>query len=123
MTLKEQLKKKGKSIRSVANDLKLNHSTVIQILQGKYQGSEDTIRKVLKHISFILIDKEDLNSIIYSDPDLFIRAFSFAMRSFKNFTDDESITLVDLTLKLKKFKKFIEEEKLNKESLIKNENR
>lgn len=113
MNLKEQLKKKGKSIRGIANDLKLNHSTVIQILNGKYEGKDSTTDRVLRHIAFVLIDKEDLNEVIYSNPDLFIRTFIFAIRSIKNFTDEESLVLNDTTLKLKKYIKHAKAETLN----------
>lgn len=113
MNLKDQLKKKGKSIRSIAAALKLNHSTVIQILNGKYDGKDTTTERVIRYVKFVLIDKEDLNEVIYSNPELFIRAFSFAMRSLKNFSDDESLVLIETSLKLKKYKKHLESENLN----------
>jgi hypothetical protein len=111
MTLTEQLRKKGKSIRRIAAELKLNHSTVLQILKGNYPGSEDTKKKVIDYINFILIDKEDLNPIIYNNIDLFIKTFQNAIRDKKYFTDDQAMILVDVSFKLKRHKQFIEESK------------
>jgi len=114
MTLKEQLKKKGKSIRGIANDLRLNHSTVLQILDNTYDGKQSTKERVLNHITFVLVDKDDLNDVVYSNHELFIRALTFAQRSLKNFTDDEALVLMETVLKLKKYKKHTDDEKENK---------
>ena len=102
--IKKQLRKKI-SNRNLAKQLDLSPATINAILNNKYTGSKDTEIKVRNYIKLLLIDKPDLNHIIYSNADLFIRALYHAVRTLKIFTDDEAHIMLDVNLKLKKFKK------------------
>jgi hypothetical protein len=108
---KTKLRNKNISISSIAKSLGKDKGLVSKILSDKYNGSEATKKEVIKYVEFLLKDKEDLNPIIYNNADLFIRALTFAMRSSKNFSDDEAQLLIDTILKLKKYKKNFDEQK------------
>ena len=111
MNYRSELKAKRISIRKVASQIGVNHTVVIQVLDNKYNGSRETSKRVIDYIKFLLIDKEDLNPSIYSNPNLFIRTFTYALRSTKNFTDDEALILMDTITKLKKHIKYLNEQK------------
>ena len=108
MDIRAKLRAKGYSIRKAAAELNVNHSVLIQIMDKRYNGSAETIKRVNEGIEFLLIDKEDLNPIIYKNSNLFIRVMTYAMRSAKSFNDDEALLLIETISKLKRHQKHID---------------
>jgi transcriptional regulator with XRE-family HTH domain len=99
------LQKKHISISSIAKRLGIDKGAVSKILNNKYPGNEETKKKVIRYIQFLLIDKKDLNPVMYENSDLFIRALSHSIRSMKVFSDDEAHLMLDVVLTLKIYNK------------------
>lgn len=79
----------GKSVRQIARDLKLSHSVVSQVIGNKYTGSDETRQRVMEYIRLVEINKEDLNTIIYSEPDKFLKGMFIILK-------DKSINVSDM---------------------------
>jgi hypothetical protein len=90
---KAELEERKISIRSIASDLSLSHSVVSQVLANIYTGSEDTKKRVLDHIEFILQDKADLNSIIYEHGETFQKVLMSAIKNTK-FDENETEMMI-----------------------------
>lgn len=103
MTLKQQLEERAISISRIGRDLQIDKSVISRILNNIYEGSDDTKKKVLAHIEFILRDKVDLNPIVYEHIGLFIKLIDLGMIN-KKFTVDERLLLTQLYKDLDKYK-------------------
>lgn len=99
----QELKKRNKTLRQVARELKLNVSIVSQVIQNKYTGSEETKIRVKKYITLLLQDKEDLNPIIYNDVELTMKVYYEALKSRK-FNIDETGRIANIYKILESFK-------------------
>ena len=73
-------------MRNVADELGVNHSIVVCVINKKYNGSEATIERVWNHIAMTLKSREDLNPLIYDDADIFLQLLSIGIKH-KNFDD------------------------------------
>lgn len=91
----ELLKQKDISYRKLAESLSMSHSTISEIINGKYTGSKATIKKVWDHIYFVLRNKEDLNPLVYNNTDTFIKLLNVAIKH-KSFNDDETMKFIEL---------------------------
>ena len=90
------IKAAGSSTHKIADGLDdVSQTTVSQIINNKYTGSEETINKVWERISFTLQHKEDLNPMIYSNTETFIKLLNVAIKH-KSFNDDETMKFIEL---------------------------
>lgn len=102
--VKSLLKDKSISMRSIADELGINHSIVVCVIKGSYNGSEATIERVWNHITMALQSREDLNPIIYNDAPIFVELLAIGIKH-KAFNDEAT-------------SKFIEAKKIISKSII-----
>ena len=81
------LKQSSSSTYKIAEALEgVSQTSVSQIINKKYNGSEATIERVWNHIAMTLKSREDLNPLIYDDADIFLQLLSIGIKH-KNFDD------------------------------------
>jgi len=102
--IKEALQAKEISHGKIAKELELNKATITRILNGTSTCSEETKARVLKHIELLLIDKPDLNPLIYGNVDRFIRLLDYGIRISSRLPDEDAMFFFELKIDLKKFK-------------------
>lgn len=93
--LKTILSSRKKSMRDIAGSIGLTHPVVVDVINGKYTGSQATINKVWERILFVLQDKEDLNPLVYNNTETFIKLLNVAIKH-KSFNDDETMKFIEL---------------------------
>ena len=91
------LNNKNISTRKIAKELNMSHSVVSQVVHNKYKGSQETSKIVLDYIEFLKLEKEDLNKIIYCNPDAFVKGMQLLIKH-PRLNDDET----EFFIKLKK---------------------
>lgn len=96
MALKDELQDLGISGRFIASSLQLGVSTVSDILNNKYKGSELTKQKVYDFIQMLKESKEDLNSLIYPHAELVFKALHLAIENRK-FNYEEKKKLMEIS--------------------------
>jgi hypothetical protein len=80
---KAELKRRKISYRKIATDLSLSAATVNLVLDNKYTGSKDTEDRIIKHIEYLIQDKEDMNLIIYNNIDTMLKATHMLIKNPK----------------------------------------
>ncbi len=101
--IKQALKEKKISHRKIASELDINHGAVTSIINGTYKGAEETKARVLKHIELLLIDKPDLNPLIYGNIDTFIKSCWLSIKNPKHSIEETQLIYLLYDI-LKKFK-------------------
>jgi transcriptional regulator with XRE-family HTH domain len=102
LTLKELLIKNRISVRRIASGVNFSITTVNQVINSKYPGSDDTAKKIIDYANFLLIKKEDLNRFIYTKSELYEKVFMNLFRD-KKYSADEAEEFYNVFLVLKKY--------------------
>ena len=92
---KTLLTEKQISVKEIAKRVNISKAVVSDVINDKYKGSEQTKQRILSYIDFALVDKVDLNELIYANIDLFMKGFWSIIRNPKNVIpiEDTSIYL------------------------------
>ena len=107
--IKEELLRKGYTIRGISRYMNLAPSVISNVLNGKYSGAKSTENKVIKYVNDLISNKialEDLNSLIYENIDILYDTMLIAIKSakLKNEQLDRLIPIYQKFSQLKKAK-------------------
>jgi predicted transcriptional regulator len=101
--INDALKGRKVSQREIAAVLDLSQPVISDIINGIYEGNEDTKFRVMNYIESVILDRIDMNMFINKNCELFICMAENSIND-KRFTLDQKVEILKFYEDVKKFK-------------------